>query len=182
MANPPAWQAKPAAFIEDLVCIEAEKSGRSRRIMADLKRCLSQPESPVLVQHIARWVKREQGWRRFCFCAGAALFALHPLTAADGNLGAHLAQLPRPTPSLDDRVRQVLDVERTVVYRHILSWVRRLKSAGVAINYPTLIADLMAWGHPSKFVQRSWTHSYFTAGVIAPDTQNPIHSLEVNHV
>ena len=41
--------------------------------------------------------------------------------------------------------------------------VRQMKSKGVAINYPKLIADLQRWENPNQFVQDQWARDFWGA-------------------
>jgi len=180
----PLWRNKAANLISYLAKIEAAKTGESRKIMANLRRGLADPaNTAVMAPYLARWIQSEGEWQRFCYYAGAALFALHPVAAQSGNFGNHLALLPRHTPSLDDDVTRLVETGRDALYGPVQRWVRRLKAADVPVNYPDLICDMIAWGHPSRFVQRAWLLAYFSVingGQFSPE----INSLLIggNHV
>ena len=92
----------------------------------------------------------------------AALFALHPKSTRNGNMGNHMRMLAvgdegaterrfvwllrLPLDALEPRLRQQISI---------------LKANDVAINWHRLIKDLRYWDHSDRSVQRKWASAFW---------------------
>jgi len=91
---------------------------------------------------------------------------LYPL-AADGkrgNLGVSLRQAQKTTnrKGLDRRIEALLDAETTELPFRLRQTVHYLQSNRVSVDWACLLADLLQWNHPERFIQKSWARAYYS--------------------
>ena len=92
----------------------------------------------------------------------ATLFALAE-SGGERNLG-HSLYLARDRGSgqgLDRRVEVLLDADQEQLPFRLRQAIRFLDSKRVPVNRPRLLQDLLAWGHPKRYVQENWARAYF---------------------
>jgi CRISPR system Cascade subunit CasB len=84
---------------------------------------------------------------------------------AEGNLGASLCQArdPKYAQGLDRRVEILLDADLEQLRFRLRQAVRFLESRRVAVNWPRLLQDLLAWERPRRYVQEQWARAYFVS-------------------
>ena len=92
----------------------------------------------------------------------ATLFPLAE-SGGEGNLGHALyrARDKKYAQGLDRRVEVLLDADREQLPFRLRQAIRFLDSKRVAVNWPRLLKDLLAWGHPKRYVQENWARDYF---------------------
>ena len=90
---------------------------------------------------------------------------LFPITEGteQGNLGhsLYLARDEKHSQGLDRRVEVLLDADREQLPFRLRQAVRFLYSKRIAVNWPQLLQDLLAWNHPKRYVQENWARDYF---------------------
>jgi len=90
---------------------------------------------------------------------------LFPLAESgdEGSLGHALyrARDKKYAQGLDRRVEVLLDADREQLSFRLRQAIRFLDSKRVAVNWPRLLKDLLAWGHPNRYVQENWARDYF---------------------
>ena len=91
--------------------------------------------------------------------------SLYPL-GTDGNHGDFGALLKRARiaggeKGTDSRMRYLLDADEAQLAFRLRQAVHYVKSCGVAVDWPTLLQDLLYWDHPDRFVQKKWVRSYY---------------------
>jgi CRISPR system Cascade subunit CasB len=81
----------------------------------------------------------------------------------EGNLGhaLYLAREEKYAQGLDRRVEVLLDADREQLPFRLRQAIRFLDSQRVAVNWPQLLKDLLAWDHPKRYVQENWARAYF---------------------
>jgi CRISPR system Cascade subunit CasB len=95
------------------------------------------------------------------------LATLFPLaeSGGEGNLGASLYRARdskrQENPGLDRRVEVLLDANEEQLRFRLRQAIRYLDSRRVAVKWPQLLRDLLAWDHPKRYVQENWARSYF---------------------
>jgi CRISPR system Cascade subunit CasB len=138
-----------------------------RGALAALRRGLGGPPggAPEMYRYVVPWlpkkVSREQ---EAAYYMVASLFAYHPISASEGNLGAHLRKTffsEGDNASTERRFTALLAArydDLTVYLRQTISF---LKSKNVAVNWQQLFYDLKYWNHPEGFVQKRWAKSFW---------------------
>lgn len=96
---------------------------------------------------------------------------LYPL-ADDGGKGSlgHALRRARQgdnTAGLDRRIEILLDADESQLPFRLRQALRYLAAKQVRVNWSVLLADLLNWQHPQRFVQERWARDYFT------DAQEP---------
>lgn len=90
---------------------------------------------------------------------------LFPLTEGsdEGSLGHALyrARDKKHAQGLDRRVEIMLDANREQLPFRLRQAIRFLYSKRVPVNWPRLLKDLLAWGHPKRYMQENWARDYF---------------------
>jgi CRISPR system Cascade subunit CasB len=61
----------------------------------------------------------------------------------------------------DRRFKALLDMSLEDLRSPLNALVRQMKSKGIAIDYPKLIADLQRWEHPNQFIQDQWARDFW---------------------
>lgn len=91
---------------------------------------------------------------------------LYPLAASGnpGNLGASLRKAQKNTnrKGLDRRIEALLDAETTQLPFRLRQTIHYLQSNRVSVDWACLLADLLQWNHPDRFVQKSWARAYYS--------------------
>lgn len=82
------------------------------------------------------------------------------------DFGASCAWLARTLgrESFEKRFVALLDSHPDDVYPRLRAMVGLLRSGGIPIDWPRLLADIQGWGHESRYVQRRWARSFWNAG------------------
>ncbi len=91
---------------------------------------------------------------------------LYPLAKGrnDGaSLGATLRAVRqlRQSESLDRRFQALLDSDIEQMYFRLRQMVRLIAASEQRIDWKQLLNDLLAWGHPERYVQLRWARDYF---------------------
>jgi CRISPR system Cascade subunit CasB len=142
--------------------------GQDRGALASLRRGLGQP--PGTVADMYRYVEPflgEQGssarFKESAFYLVAALFALHPKSTDEGNLGAHLAKTrtENGADALERRFTALLAAHPDDLPEYLRQSVSFLKSKEEPVNWKRLLRDLQNWGREDHSVQREWARSFW---------------------
>jgi CRISPR system Cascade subunit CasB len=119
-------------------------------------------DQPRMFRYIEPWLpkKNDRFYRylRPIYYLAAALFALHPGEGGHGNVGRHLAD----AGAADRLFDALLAADETGIQHRLKRAVQHLKSRGVAVNWPQLLADLRAWYNPRSRgrVIQSWRRAW----------------------
>jgi CRISPR system Cascade subunit CasB len=145
--------------------------GQERGALACLRRGLGQP--PGTVADMYRYVEPflgEQGsgarYKEAAFYLVAALFALHPKSTDDGNMGTHLAKTRTDTGAnaLERRFTALLAAHPDDLPEYLRQTVSFLKSKEQPVNWLRLIQDLQNWekrDDPMYSVQKRWAREFW---------------------
>ncbi len=71
----------------------------------------------------------------------------------------------------DRRFRALLDLALTDMQSPLTALVRQMKSKGIAIDHPKLLADLRQWEHPNQYIQDQWARAFWSASVLQQEEQ-----------
>jgi CRISPR system Cascade subunit CasB len=147
---------------------------------ADFKRALSgEPEHirkvyPFVLPYLGNVSEWEQGQ---IWIPVACLSVYYPQTlreaAKQRNFGYSCSGLAKATNSdgADRRFRALLDLALTDIQSPLTALVRQMKSKGITIDHPKLLADLCQWEHPNQYIQDQWARKFWGASGIQKDEQ-----------
>lgn len=182
--RPPVWRPsdKVQAFAQWLADRAAEGK-EDRATLAALRRGLMIEDEQLyeLYGHVpVRFLAGLNEYESRTYLMVAALFASHRLSMPDPaegqnwpNFGDALRTLAakKATPdtppeemlpeSLKRRVEALLAAPRDELFGHLRQLIRMLESEGVAVPWASLLAHLLGWGHPSRYVQWAWSRSFY---------------------
>jgi CRISPR system Cascade subunit CasB len=156
--------------------------GQERGALASLRRGLGQP--PGTVADMYRYVEPflgEQGsgarFKESAFYLVAALFALHPKSTDEGNIGTHLAKTRTDSgaDALERRFTALLAAHPDDLPEYLRQSISFLKSKDVPVNWNQLLWDLQNWEKredPKYSVQKKWARSFWGGRQSAESNNN----------
>lgn len=145
-------------------------TSEQRAALATLRRGLGRKpgEAPDMFRYIATALPSEayrwhQTLENYLLIAG--LFALHPKSTAEGNMGGHLAAMRSQdedkTKALERRLTILLQTHIDDLPYHLRSVITWLKANEVSINWRQLLSDLNNWEQPDRYVQADWAKAFW---------------------
>jgi len=144
----------------------------NRGALAALRRGLGQPPGTVadMYRYVVPWLPDDAPlWRERAYYLVAALFAYHPDAGGAGNMGDHFAcTRSHDDTAVERRFTALLAAHPDDLPYYLRQAVSFLKSKETPINWNQLLSDVMAWGHPDRYVQKSWARAFW--GRPAKDT------------
>jgi len=149
------------AYLQSL----AEK--QERGALASLRRGLGHPPgaAPEMFRYVIPWLGESPGGsQEAAYYLLASLFALHPATVSEGNMGTHLA-LTRSEggeDALERRFTVLLAAHQDDLPVYLRQAVSFLKSKEKPVNWNQLFHDLQKWDHPDRFVQKQWARAFWS--------------------
>ncbi len=141
-----------------------EKHADDRAMLADLRRGLGRRpgESPTMFPYVIPFVSH---WREEPdLYLIASLFALHPLSTYQGNMGDHLhayAQALGDAAATTRRFTQLMRQRRDSLDTPLRQHIAMLKSKEIPVNWHQLIRDLRWWDDDERRVQKQWANAYW---------------------
>lgn len=153
-------------LIRYLERIAGDGERRDAGALAALRRGLGQPPGTcaVMFPHVIPYLtENEQKYRFAEFCLVASLFALHPKSAPEGNLGGHLRKAAgEQVEATERRFTAMLRSHRDDLHVHLRQAVSFLKSQDeVPVNWQQLCRDILDWDHESGRVQKAWARGFW---------------------
>jgi len=94
----------------------------------------------------------------------ASLFALHPLTTGQGNMGAHMRACDpeqKNSDALERRFTALLASCFDDLPEYLRQIISFLKSKEVPVNWNQLFWDLKDWDREDHRVQKHWANSFW---------------------
>ena len=144
-----------------------------RSALAALRRGLGQPPGsvpdmyPYVVPRLPANV-RSGSWREKAYYLIASLFALHPMSTSEGNLGSHFARLRDPkdenNDALERRFTAILTADPADMHIYLRQAVGFLKSHDeTPVNWHQLMWDTLALGNSEKApnVRKRWAEGFW---------------------
>lgn len=138
-----------------------------RAMLAELRRGLGRTpeESPGMFQYVMPFVHEHTSrWEETNMYSIASLFALHPVSAAKGNIGEHLHSYVLAVgddAATTRRFVQLLRQDRPSLDIPLRQHISILRSKEIPVNWHQLMFDLNYWDHPNRFVQKRWARGYW---------------------
>lgn len=156
----------------------SDRINKDNGAKADFKRALSgEPEHirkvyPFVLPYVGNTSEWEQ---KQIWIPVVCLSVYYPSTQKIGNFGHSCRSLATATNSegADRRFRALLDLALTDVQSPLTALVRQMKSKGIAINYPQLLADLRRWEQPSQYIQDQWARAFWGAPLSSSEEAEP---------
>lgn len=151
---------------------------QERGALAALRRGLGQPPGTVAetFRYVEPWLgEKRSPAREAAFYLVASLFALHPKSTPQGNMGAHLAQTRSEggKDALERRFTALLAAHPDDLPFYLRQSVSFLKSKEEPVNWNELLWDLQNWDEkrddPRKSVQKKWASAFWSR----PNQPNP---------
>jgi len=139
----------------------------NRAALAHLRRGLGQPAGTVadMYRYVVPWLGEESPpWQEEAYYLVAALFAYHPAAGGHGNMGDHFRRVrdaQGEDSATDRRFNALLAAHPDDLDTYLRQAVGFLRSQETPVNWHQLLSDVMAWGHPDKYVQRAWARAYW---------------------
>jgi CRISPR system Cascade subunit CasB len=146
----------------------AEKQDRGA--LAALRRGLGRPPGTAAetFRYVEPWLgEKRSAEREAAYYLVASLFALHPLSTGEGNLGAHLARTRSEggEEALERRFTALLAAHPDDLPDYLRQAVSFLKSKEVPVNWNELLWDLLNWDNkrddPRASVQKKWASAFW---------------------
>lgn len=140
--------------------------GQDRGALASLRRGLGQPPSTVadMYRYVEPFLGEDARYKESAYYLVAALFAFHPKSTDEGNMGTHLAKTRTESgeDALERRFTALLAAHLDDLPDYLRQAVSFLKSKNEEpINWNELLRDLQNWGHEDRFVQKKWARSFW---------------------
>jgi len=160
------------AYLQSL----AEK--QERGALAALRRGLGQPPGTVAetYRYVEPWLgEKRTATREAAFYLVASLFALHPKSSGQGNMGTHMAQThtKEGEDALDRRFTALLAAHSEDLPGYLRQAVSFLKSREIPVNWNELLWDLQNWDQkrddPRRSVQKKWAGAFWGRTQIAEE-------------
>lgn len=154
-----------------------------RAALAALRRGLGQPPGsvPDMFPYVIRLLPdsvRPGSWEERCYYLIAALYAYHPHSAPDGNLGDHFARTldsnQDHNAATERRFTALLTAHPDDLHFHLRQAISFLRSKDeVPVNYHQLMWDLRDWGHPDRRVrvQQRWATQFWRSRAREKETE-----------
>jgi CRISPR system Cascade subunit CasB len=163
------------AFINFLARLADEEN---RGALAALRRGLGRRpgEAPTMFPYVVPYLPNLPApEQEAAYYAVAALFALHPTTCQQGNLGNHLASCIKDEnarAAIERRFVALLNCHPDDLPDHLRQSISFLRSNEKPVNYTQLLTDLLLWSHPERIVQRRWATGFWgrSAGPVGAGT------------
>jgi CRISPR system Cascade subunit CasB len=154
--------------------LESLAEDQDRGALAALRRGLGQPPgtAPEMYPYVVRRLPKNaypNSWTEQTFYLVAALYALHPKSTLEGNMGQHFAHTLDPNPdhnqAIERRFTALLTAHPDDLNFYLRQAISFLKSRGdgIPVNWHRLMWDLLAWGYPDSRtrVQKQWAASFW---------------------
>ena len=156
---------KAATFLETI----AKRIERDNGAKAVMKRALAGDDRhlrhtyPLVLPLLTN--VRESQQNLWIFVASLSVYYPQPIGKEGQNFGFSCKRLSKETASggVERRFRALLDLSLEDIEKPITSLIRQMKSKGIAISYPLLLADLCQWEHPDQYIQDRWAKTFWSS-------------------
>ena len=164
---------EPNAFIRRL---QELATNQDRGALAALRRGLGRPPGAAaeMFRYVEPWLpERRSADQEAAYYLIASLFALHPKSVSEGNLGQHLASIRSKgkddedkgdedkDDALERRFSALLAAHPDDLPNYLRQAVSMLKSKETPINWDQLLRDVQAWDAPDRRVQKAWARAFW---------------------
>lgn len=177
------------AYLEKLAKAE------DRGALAALRRGLGQPPGTIpdmfryVVPHLPN-AAYPGSWSEKTHYLIASLFALHPESSPEGNIGDHFAALLDPDPdnnkALEGRFTALLTAHPDDLHIYLRQAISFLKSkeegAKGKVNWRQLMWDVLQWTDPDRApqIQKRWANAFWRYRPSEVETAGPESATNVD--
>lgn len=152
-----------------------------RGALAALRRGLGQPPgtAPDMFRYVVPLLPKDGypgSWTEKAYYLVASLYAMHPDSTTEGNLGDHFAANLDPDPdhnaAIERRFTALLTAhpdDLPIYLRQAISFLRSKEDRG-RVNWHQLMWDVLQLGQPDSatLVQKRWANAFWRRGSAAP--------------
>jgi len=156
-----------------------------RGALAALRRGLGQPPGavPDMFRYVVPRLPQDAypgSWTERCYYLVAALYASHPVAAAEGNLGQHFAihldlQNPERNDAIERRFIALLTAHPDDLHIYLRQAISFLRSKDeTPVNWHQLMWDVLQLGYPDRAtaVRKRWADAFWRRGAPAAETES----------
>lgn len=144
-----------------------ENLSEDRGALAVLRRGLGRLPGSVagMYRYVIPWLPEQApSWKEEAYFLIAALYAYHAELGGTGNMGNQFArarQKEGDSTAIERRFTALLAADPEDVGFYLRQAVSYLRSKEIPINWHQLLRDVMAWGHPDRYVQKQWARAFW---------------------
>ena len=154
---------KTNPFIDHLQLLAA---GQDRGALAALRRGLGRPvgAAPEMFRYVEPFLPEKRSLaQEAAYYLVAALFAFHPLSTDQGNMGTHLARTrsDQGSEALERRFTALLSCHVDDLPEYLRQAVSFLKSKDVPVNWNELFWNIQRWDDENHTVQKRWAAAFW---------------------
>lgn len=140
-----------------------QKHAEDRAMLAALRRGLGQPAGTVPEMYPYVMPFAQNPYDDWVYLV-ASLFALHPASVHEGNMGNHLRIFAKNTgndEAVTRRFVQLLRLRGETLATPLRQHISLLKSGNIGVNWHQFAYDMRFWSHSDYFVQKNWAQAYW---------------------
>lgn len=163
-------QAKPAYLSreKEFLTAIAKRIDKDNGAKAIMKRALTGDDRhqrhiyPIVLPLL--WGVRENQQDLWNFVASLSAYYPQTVRPEPKDFGHSCRELQNSLTSrgTDRRFRALLDLSLVDIKTPVTALVRQIKSKGISIDYPLLLADLCQWEQPDQYIQDRWARSFWS--------------------
>lgn len=157
-----------------------ESLREDRGALAALRRGLGQTPGtvPDMYRYVVPWLPEQPNRQReAAYYTLAALFAYHPAVGGAGNMGNHFARTRDPKEddtAIERRFTALLAAHSEDLAFYLRQAISFLRSKEVPVNWHQLLTDMLAWGHPDRYVQKRWARAFWDRAAQEAETPKEV--------
>ena len=148
--------------------LETLTEGDRRGALASLRRGLGHPPGtvPEMYRYVVPWVPADASRNKEAsFYLVAALYAYHPKSTTNGNMGTHLSKARKPEgdDALERRFTSLLAAhleDLPIFLRQAISFLKSKDE--IPVNWDQLFRDLQEWSYSDRRVQKRWARGFWS--------------------
>ncbi len=158
-------QIKTNPFIDYLKTLSEDD--RRKSALASLRRGLGKPlgTDPSSYRYVVPWLSANfSKAQENAYFLVAALFALHPGSSIQGNLGEHLGKIRQSSinpEAIDRRFSALLSCHSDDLPVYLRQMISLLKSKEIDVNWGELLDDIVQWNRPDRRIQKKWARGFW---------------------
>lgn len=153
-----------------------ESLTEDRAALAALRRGLGQPPGtvPDTFRYVIPMIPDDAypgSWKEATYYLISSLFALHPESVSDGNLGDHFAATLDPQSDNQDAVERrftaLLTADPADLHIYLRQGINFLKSKEIPVNWHQLMADMLRMRRSQSvlWVRKRWANAFWRYNV-----------------